>query len=1642
MRDIILAIVLSFFCLLSHGQSWDWVGTQTGSGNIRANDMVTDAVGNSYVVGTFYGTADFSGNVLTNPLEMDTYVAKYDPQGNLLWVTQVTSSELVEGRAITVDGTGNAAITGRIKGTATFGATILTNTQPTFEALFTAKLDPNGSFLWARKGQGSSAACNGYGISNDNAGNYYVGGHMANTTSTFGSIMVTSTGGEEAFVVKYNSAGTEQWVRPITGSQASRVHDVVVDTSLGRLYLTGYYVGTATFGSLVRTSLSTGFEAYLAGMDLNGTFLWARTGGGTGNDWGWNVSVGPGGDVYLCGAFPNGGNFDGSALTGSGWWARYSSAGVKAFAKSITPCQDIYATTLSQVFITNPSNDTLKVFDLSGNYLTSLVNQDVYPTAISEGPDQNLHLAGQFTNTADFSPFSHVSGGGTDGFAGKFILPSCFTGFALDQVKISDTQGGFTGTLDDSDLFGDALASIGDLDHDGIPDLVSTAQWDDDGGTDRGAVYVLFMNASGTVKSQQKISSTQGNFSGLLDDLDWFGIDVEHLGDLDGDGNPDLAVGAAQDDDGGSNRGAVWILFLNADGTVKSHQKISDTQGGLAATLDDNDSFGSSVANLGDLDGDGVIDLAVGARWDDDGGVDFGAVYVLFLNANGTVKAEQKISSTTGGLGAGLGTGDWFGNCASPLGDLDGDGTEDLVVGALRDDDGGTDRGAVYILLLNPNGTVKAQQKVSDTQGGFTGLLDDLDSFGKSCDGLGDLDGDGINDLAVGAWQDDDGNAGNGAVYILLLQNNGTVKAFQKISSTQGGPVTGLNGSSFGSGLAWMGDFDGDHVTEIAVGGRNDDDGGPDRGAFWILDICGQFVFNCPLATFNPDNQFPCPGDSVHFTNVSAYGNSFQWLVNGQVNANSTHFATTFTQPGNYQITLIATDTTCADTLSRMVYVGAPLWTDLVGVVTSADTLHETVGSNSWGTKGAASTQILQPNEDGGIIHVVSSLKEYYYFGLSNGNADAGPGSIGHAFYVKKNKLEVREASGTNIAAGTLTAGDTLAILRQGANLFWLKNGIPVYTTVANAGQWLLADVSLFKANSYLTHTWLTFCETSLPLAVNGSVEHDDCINSPAGMVMLTVSGGTPPYSYLWSTGDTTPSVDSLPAGMVSVTVSDNGGGMQMLSFSILNRLSWQDEVGAVSSVDTLSRTLGGMSWNTCGARSVQVLAPNTDGDFTHVIHQTDKYYYVGLSVSNSSLTQLDLDYAFYVAKSSLKIREANGYFANHGTIGLLDTLRIERVGTQIRYYKNSTLLKSTPVSASQNLFVDATLYNSGTSLYDNFISFCTDSLAPDSFYASLTSVTHEDCFQSNGGAQVMAYGGVPPYSYLWSSSETTAAISGKAPGLYTCTVSDQNNMNQVISVEILSKIVWEGFIGSSAQGDTLMNINSSNGWGTSGARSDNKALNGSDGKVVHVVNSISKNYYLGLSDADPDASQFTIDYAFYNNKGNLYIREEKTGFFQNYGTVAVGDTLVVERRISSMYWYQNGNLLRSIGISPTETLRVDVSMFSVGTEIYDTWVDFCDTVPGQKRGQAGSGSSLAAHGSELLLFPNPGPGRFQLVVPEKISKFELKVFSANGVPVFTLQNLPSGRLELNLDHLSEGIYFLVLTSSETTEYAKFSVQK
>ncbi|HET8839028.1 MAG TPA: gliding motility-associated C-terminal domain-containing protein [Flavobacteriaceae bacterium] len=405
------------------------------------------------------------------------------------------------------------------------------------------------------------------------------------------------------------------------------------------------------------------------------------------------------------------------------------------------------------------------------------------------------------------------------------------------QQKITENESGFIGTLNLNDEFGYDVEGIGDLNGDGINDMAISARQDDDGGSDRGAVYILFLNMNGTVDSYQKISDTDGNFTGDYDNGDYFGASVSFLGDMNGDGLIEIGVGEEYDNDGGFHHGAIWILTLNSNGTVNSWVKISDIEGGFTGDLADWTVFGSDIAPLGDLNGDGNPDIAVGARRDPDGGSDRGAVWILFLNADFTVSSHQKISDTQGNFNGGLNASDYFGGAVANIGDLNNDGVIDLAVGAYRDDEGGPNHGAVYILFMNSNGTVESYQKINEIQGNFNEFFSSSEVFfGRSIDKAEDINQDGLTEIIVGAPGYEKDNQRLGAFYILNLNSNGTVASYEKY--TEGlhnftGPLNPYE--SFGFSVCYLGELQETHC--IAVGTYKDFIEGVEKGSAWILQL-------------------------------------------------------------------------------------------------------------------------------------------------------------------------------------------------------------------------------------------------------------------------------------------------------------------------------------------------------------------------------------------------------------------------------------------------------------------------------------------------------------------------------------------------------------------------------------------------------------------------------------------------------------------------------------------------------------------------------------------------------------------------------------------------------------------------------------
>ena len=485
------------------------------------------------------------------------------------------------------------------------------------------------------------------------------------------------------------------------------------------------------------------------------------------------------------------------------------------------------------------------------------------------------------------------------------------------EQKIASTSGGFAGVLGNDYRFGVSVAELGDFDGDGIRDLAVGAHRANIGGAERGALWLCTMNADGSVRTHTEISARAGGLLGPVEDHDRFAISICSLGDLDLDGTPDLAVGAYRDDDGGLDCGAVYVLFLKPDGTVKAEQKISALAGGLNVALRQEDSFGWAVEALGDLDGDGVTELAVGSTRDEgsdpDLTKDFGAVYVLFLNADGTVKAKSTIGVNSAVIGPALRPRDRFGADVVTLGDADGDGVVDVAVGAFGDEP--TKYGKVFVLHLNSNGTVKSQQEIGFQTGGFTGLLGKGDRFGISL-AADDFDGDGLSDLVVGAAGDDDGGAEAGALWVLLLDALGRARGFEKISADFGGFGGLLHpGDNFGISVATLGDLDRDGAVDLAVGAYQDDEGGFDRGASWILFRAGTGL---PVADFlTSPNSGEAPLTLQFQDRSSGTITSWLWDFGDGASSSTASPQHLYVQPGVYDVRLTVGGSLGSDTLLR-----------------------------------------------------------------------------------------------------------------------------------------------------------------------------------------------------------------------------------------------------------------------------------------------------------------------------------------------------------------------------------------------------------------------------------------------------------------------------------------------------------------------------------------------------------------------------------------------------------------------------------------------------------------------------------------------------------------------------------------------------
>ncbi|MDA8561475.1 FG-GAP-like repeat-containing protein, partial [Nitrospinae bacterium] len=453
-------------------------------------------------------------------------------------------------------------------------------------------------------------------------------------------------------------------------------------------------------------------------------------------------------------------------------------------------------------------------YEVTNNELRLMMNPEMkfsFPLwvdpSLSADADADVILNGQSLN---------------DRFGTSVASAGDFNGDGIDDVIVNDTNGsafiffgGITGTkradadadviLNGSDGFG-VVSSAGDFNGDGKDDvIVGNCSDDNNSTTNSGSAFIFFGGVTGT-------KSADADADVILDgenDSDSF-CNVASAGDFNGDGKDDVIVGADKDDNNSAaDSGSAFIFFGGITGTKRADADADVILNGESA----NDGFGSQVASAGDFNGDGKDDVIVGVRSDDNNSEsESGSAFIFFGGITGTKRADADADVILNGQRR----NDFFGSCVASAGDFNGDGKDDVIVGALGDDNNSeSGSGSAFIFFGGITGTKRADADADVILNGQS----QLNGFGRECSSAGDFNGDGKDDVIVGARGDDNNGDNSGSAFIFFGGITGTKRADADADVI-------LNGESandqFGISVS-AGDFNGDGARDVIVGADNDD---------------------------------------------------------------------------------------------------------------------------------------------------------------------------------------------------------------------------------------------------------------------------------------------------------------------------------------------------------------------------------------------------------------------------------------------------------------------------------------------------------------------------------------------------------------------------------------------------------------------------------------------------------------------------------------------------------------------------------------------------------------------------------------------------------------------------------------------------
>ena len=367
----------------------------------------------------------------------------------------------------------------------------------------------------------------------------------------------------------------------------------------------------------------------------------------------------------------------------------------------------------------------------------------------------------------------------------------------IDQIPttvsfdLSRADGEYVGASTD-DYAGRSVDVAGDMDGDGVDDVVVGANYAYGDESRAGQAYVVF----GPAAWYKSLSSPDATFNGERENA-YAGYDVAGAGDTNGDGLDDILIGAYGDTEEGTLAGKAYLV-LGAPAATMVPEATFRAEGGANYA-------GRALDGAGDVDGDGFADLLIGADGNGEGGANSGAAYLIF----GPTSGDQSLSGADVKF-TGTASGDRAGIDVAGAGDVDNDGYSDLLIGAYGASYGGVDGGVAYLVYGDPG---ISDMSLAGAQALF-GAEYDSDRVGYSLAGAGDTNGDGYDDILIGAYANDDNGASSGKVYLLHGPLNG-----QMLLSSADAEFLGESADDeAGSSVAGAGDVNGDGFDDVLMG--------------------------------------------------------------------------------------------------------------------------------------------------------------------------------------------------------------------------------------------------------------------------------------------------------------------------------------------------------------------------------------------------------------------------------------------------------------------------------------------------------------------------------------------------------------------------------------------------------------------------------------------------------------------------------------------------------------------------------------------------------------------------------------------------------------------------------------------------------